>query len=462
MTREEYERLLQSDYWKGYSYSLIKERNFTCEDCGRSFPNERNKLQVHHLVYRDANPWSYSPDELVVLCEDCHKKRHGILPETEPKRESIATETDNYTRSYSSDYNTSEKDVRPRNTDWEPVFYPQKKRTWKKFLVPAVLLAAILYFGIPYWKNSKGSLPSSESEIVASKNQEEPRKSSPVVKQQAKQSGEVSVPKEPIKVDVVANEQVDETMTAVAEEDIANDVVSQTQILEDMSIDPPATTETYDEENYRESIIKQAKQAGVSAEGTTAEILDRIYRANVVKMAQQAGVSTEGTPSEILDRINHASVTSQAQREGVSTEGTTSEILDRINHANVVKQAQRTGVSTEGSTSEILDRINHANVVKQAQRAGVSTEGSTSEILDRINHANVVKMAQRAGVSTEGSTSEILDRINHANVVKMALRAGVSTEGSTSEILDRINHANVVKMAQRAGVSTESSTPERE
>ena len=48
MTKEEYERLLKSDYWKGYSYSLIKERDFTCEDCGRQFYNERNKLQVHH------------------------------------------------------------------------------------------------------------------------------------------------------------------------------------------------------------------------------------------------------------------------------------------------------------------------------------------------------------------------------------------------------------------------------
>lgn len=78
MTREKYENMLKSDYWKGYSYSLIKERNFTCEDCGRRFPNERNKLQVHHLVYRDVNPWSYRPDEVVVLCEECHRKRHKI------------------------------------------------------------------------------------------------------------------------------------------------------------------------------------------------------------------------------------------------------------------------------------------------------------------------------------------------------------------------------------------------
>ena len=78
MTKEEYHNLLQSDYWKGYSYSIIKERKFTCEDCGRAFLNERNKLQVHHLVYRDIMPWSYKPEELVVLCKECHERRHGI------------------------------------------------------------------------------------------------------------------------------------------------------------------------------------------------------------------------------------------------------------------------------------------------------------------------------------------------------------------------------------------------
>ena len=107
MTKEEYERLLQSDYWKGYSYSLIKERDFTCEDCGRRFINERNKLQVHHLVYRDTNPWSYKPEELVVLCEDCHKKRHGIINEPESI---IGLEKNSSTTSI---YNKREWDVEP-------------------------------------------------------------------------------------------------------------------------------------------------------------------------------------------------------------------------------------------------------------------------------------------------------------------------------------------------------------
>lgn len=95
MTKDEYEKLLKSDYWKGYSYSLIKERNFTCEDCGRHFPNERNKLQVHHLVYRDTNPWSYKPEELIVLCEDCHKRRHGIISEQNGEYESECPNSQN-------------------------------------------------------------------------------------------------------------------------------------------------------------------------------------------------------------------------------------------------------------------------------------------------------------------------------------------------------------------------------
>lgn len=128
-----------------------------------------------------------------------------------------------------------------------------------------------------------------------------------------------------------------------------------------------------------------------------------------------SGLST----SEILDRRTHENVVRQARRAGVSTEGSTSEILDRITHANVVKQAQRAGVSTEGSTSEILDRVTHANVVRQAKQAGVSAEGTTSEILDRITHANVVRQAKQAGVSAEGTTSEILDRITRKNLERL-------------------------------------------
>ncbi len=436
MTKEEYERLLQSDYWKGYSYSLIKERNFTCADCGRRFPNERNKLQVHHLVYRDINPWSYSPEEVVVLCKECHLRRHGLLPKTESVNELITPETNGYTRSYSSEYNTSEKTVRPKDYQRIPNHLPKKKRKWNRIFITACFFAAILFFTMPDRKKiDDNKLSSDSSQEVITINQKNSRNASPaVVRQQTKTNNDASAKPLSIPEDAVSN--------SLTEEPWETDVEASIPSPDLESSDQQSTTEIFDEHTYN-NVVKQAQRAGLSTEGTTSEIIDRITHANIVKQAQQAGVSTEGTTSEIIDRINHASAVKQAQKAGVSTEGTTSEILDRINHASVVKQAQRTGVSTEGTTSEILDRINHAGVVKQAQRAGVSTEGTTSEILERINHASVVKQAQRAGVSTEGTTSEILERINHASVVKQAQRAGVSTEGTTSEILDRITKKNL-------------------
>ena len=68
--------------------------------------------------------------------------------------------------------------------------------------------------------------------------------------------------------------------------------------------------------------------------------------------------------TEILERQTHADVVKQAKRAGVSTEGTTTQILERITHADVVKQAKRAGVSTEGSTSDILERITKKEMEK--------------------------------------------------------------------------------------------------
>ena len=67
---------------------------------------------------------------------------------------------------------------------------------------------------------------------------------------------------------------------------------------------------------------------------------------------------------ELMERRNHAEVVKQAKRAGVSSEGTTLEIMERINHAEVVKQAKRAGVSTEGTTLEIMERINRKELEK--------------------------------------------------------------------------------------------------
>lgn len=37
-------------------------------------------LNVHHLIYyNDNKPWQYDKEELLLLCKDCHAKRHGKL-----------------------------------------------------------------------------------------------------------------------------------------------------------------------------------------------------------------------------------------------------------------------------------------------------------------------------------------------------------------------------------------------
>ena len=94
MTREEYKSLLNSDYWRGYSYAIVKERDWTCEECGKKFQYQRNMLNVHHLTYHNDNkPWQYDKEELQLLCKDCHAKRHGKLnTNIEYKNDDILTD----------------------------------------------------------------------------------------------------------------------------------------------------------------------------------------------------------------------------------------------------------------------------------------------------------------------------------------------------------------------------------
>ncbi len=377
MTKEEYERLLKSDYWKGYSYSLIKERNFTCEDCGRRFYNERNKLQVHHLVYRDVNPWSYNPDEVVVLCEECHKKRHGLAFEPEQQTSYSQKHLGEYDNdsTYSTDI-VNERVFTSDNSDRfdsSPSDYPIEPEPRSgiklKYVLYGVLLFVCIMIGRSFFNSQKplsSNRPSYENnshstDDVANEISAEPKAKST---ERTKPSNETKVPS-------TAERAVPEE-TTMPEEPVRSAVMETEQEVSDAG-------------SKRESNNEDGREL------STSEILESRTHANVVKQAQRAGVSTEGSTSEILERISHANVVKQAQRAGVSTEGSTSEILERISHANVVKQAQRAGVSTEGSTSEILERISHANVVKQAQRAGVSTEGTTSEILERITRKNMEK-----------------------------------------------------------------------
>ena len=372
MTKKEYEKLLQSDYWKGFSYSLIKERNFTCEDCGRRFYNQRNKLQVHHLVYRDINPWSYKPEEMIVLCEECHKKRHGIWQE--PIQKANTTYNPNpfgyYTKSYSYSTETREKkpyhstsqneadrwgnpigadnscNINDRNPFPEE---PQNRFKWK-YVLYAILFFLILSFGVNSFQKDKEenvkvyqtTLPKSNGDVENSKTSITENSETYV----NENSGNIDFQQAPTGTDITI------TNTPEVIEESTGDIsmtVPATNVILQRNIE--------DNEQKPKAVSSQPQR-----EKSIYEILDERTHANVVRQAKQAGVSAEGTTSEILDRITHANVVRQAKQVGVSAEGTTSEILDRITHANVVRQAKQVGVSTEGTTSEILDRITRKNL----------------------------------------------------------------------------------------------------
>lgn len=55
---------------------LVKERDFTCENCGTS-GRYGNRLNVHHRKHLAAGGTNRL-DNLVLLCERCHKEEHGV------------------------------------------------------------------------------------------------------------------------------------------------------------------------------------------------------------------------------------------------------------------------------------------------------------------------------------------------------------------------------------------------
>lgn len=72
-----------SEFWDSYKrpewqkrrLEVMSKAEFRCVDCGTG----NATLNVHHAFYeKDRKPWEYADYALRCLCENCHKKRHGI------------------------------------------------------------------------------------------------------------------------------------------------------------------------------------------------------------------------------------------------------------------------------------------------------------------------------------------------------------------------------------------------
>lgn len=76
-----HDEYLQTDHWKAVAAKARKRANFRCAVCG-----SRDDPNVYHRTYERKG--QEEPDDLVVLCRDCHMRHHGKLPrlpEAEPE-----------------------------------------------------------------------------------------------------------------------------------------------------------------------------------------------------------------------------------------------------------------------------------------------------------------------------------------------------------------------------------------
>lgn len=72
-----YDQYLLSDEWKEKTRKRAEIDNYKCCMCG-SGGTMNNKLQTHHITYRDL----YHEDiykDLLTLCENCHKSVHIMM-----------------------------------------------------------------------------------------------------------------------------------------------------------------------------------------------------------------------------------------------------------------------------------------------------------------------------------------------------------------------------------------------
>lgn len=72
------EKVRHWGYQKGFNYEFSSRReavlnrdNYTCQICGK----RHTRLEVHHIIYRSQGGTD-NEDNLITLCEDCHKAIH--------------------------------------------------------------------------------------------------------------------------------------------------------------------------------------------------------------------------------------------------------------------------------------------------------------------------------------------------------------------------------------------------
>ncbi len=76
----EYSEKLKDPRWQKKRLKILERDKWTCQCCG----DKKSTLVVHHRRYLpDLDPWDYSDELLVTLCESCHVDEREIRPDYE-------------------------------------------------------------------------------------------------------------------------------------------------------------------------------------------------------------------------------------------------------------------------------------------------------------------------------------------------------------------------------------------
>ena len=73
----DYYEQLTTDEWKKKRVEIFMRDDCKCYMCGH---NNIKQLQVHHRLYKKGlMAWEYDNDDLITLCNSCHRKVHNHL-----------------------------------------------------------------------------------------------------------------------------------------------------------------------------------------------------------------------------------------------------------------------------------------------------------------------------------------------------------------------------------------------
>lgn len=77
-SKSDYAQKLRDPRWQKRRLEILEAAQWKCEDC----ENDGSELQIHHCCYiKGREPWEYTRNSLMALCDRCHQERQQVEAE---------------------------------------------------------------------------------------------------------------------------------------------------------------------------------------------------------------------------------------------------------------------------------------------------------------------------------------------------------------------------------------------